>query len=97
MRVGDHDINKERDCDVDKNGLEIVCAEKYQDFGIESTHHHPRYSRADLQNDVALIRLDKDIDFRPINARPICLPISPATSITTKKVTNYLIQEKVFF
>lgn len=86
-RVGDHDTSKERDCDYDKNGLEIVCAERYQDFGVESIHYHPMYTRTKLQNDIALIRLDNDIDFRPANARPICLPLSPATKITQKKVT----------
>lgn len=86
-RVGDHDTSKERDCDVDKYGMEIVCAERYQDFGMESSHIHPEYKKAKLQNDVALIRLDNDIDFRPANAKPICLPLSPATKITQKKVT----------
>lgn len=79
---------------MDKNGLEIVCAEKYQDFGIESTHHHSQYSRTKLQNDVALIRLNNDIDFRPANAKPICLPLSPATKITTKKVQSCSKQKK---
>lgn len=74
VRVGEHDISKERDCDRDKNGLEILCAERYQDFGIESIHYHPEYNRRKLQNDIALIRLNGSIDFRPFNTRPICLP-----------------------
>ncbi|XP_032667922.1 CLIP domain-containing serine protease 2-like [Odontomachus brunneus] len=85
VRVGDHDISKERDCDRDKNGLEILCAEKYQDFGIESVHFHPEYTRTKLQNDIALIRLNSSVDFRPFNARPICLPFGSATRLSQKR------------
>ncbi|XP_018301490.1 serine protease easter-like, partial [Mycetomoellerius zeteki] len=58
VRVGDHDISKERDCDTDSQGREIVCAERYQDFGVESFQFHPEYTRTKLQNDIALIRLN---------------------------------------
>lgn len=88
--MGDHDISKERDCDRDENGLEIQCAEKYQDFGIESAHFHPEYTRRKLQNDIALIRLNSSVDFRPFNARPICLPFGTATRLTQKKVIYFL-------
>ncbi|XP_043274310.1 melanization protease 1-like isoform X2 [Venturia canescens] len=87
VRVGDHDISKERDCDKGEDGLEVVCAERYQDFGVESTHPHPRYSRSNLKNDIALIRIDNDADFRPASVRPICLPIGAAATIVQKKVT----------
>ncbi|XP_014477561.1 PREDICTED: uncharacterized protein LOC106745987 [Dinoponera quadriceps] len=87
VRVGDHDISKERDCDRDINGLEIVCSEKYQDFGIESVHSHSEYNRTKLQNDIALIRLNRTVDFRPYSVRPICLPFGTATALAQKKAT----------
>ncbi|XP_015591055.1 melanization protease 1 isoform X2 [Cephus cinctus] len=87
VRLGEHDLSTERDCDKDENGLEVVCAERYQDFRIESVHHHPDYSRTKLHNDIALIRLSGDADFRPESVRPICLPIGTASRITHKKVT----------
>lgn len=86
VRVGDHDISKERDCDLDENGLEVLCGERYQDFGIESYHFHPGYTRRKLQNDIALIRLNGTIDFRPLNSKPICLPYGTAMRINSKKV-----------
>lgn len=91
VRLGDHDISKERDCDKDDDGLEVVCAERYQDFGVESSYYHPNYSKTALHDDIALIRLDKDADLRPASVRPICLPIGIAATITQKKVNfrNY--------
>lgn len=86
VRLGEHNLNTERDCDKDEDGIEIVCAERYQDIGIESTHFHPRYTRARLQNDIGLLRLDQDADFRPQNVRPICMPIGSAATLTRKKV-----------
>lgn len=87
VRLGEHDISTERDCDKDADGLEVVCAERYQDFGIESIHFHPEYTRAKLQNDIALLRLSGNVDFRPQNVRPICLPLGSALTISQKKVT----------
>lgn len=87
VRIGEHDLSTERDCDNDEDGLEIVCAEKYQDFDIESVHYHPDYSKAKMQNDIGLIRLKSDVDLRPENARPVCLPIGTAATLGYKKVT----------
>ncbi|XP_011629946.1 melanization protease 1-like [Pogonomyrmex barbatus] len=84
-RVGDHDISKERDCDTNDEGLELDCAERYQDFALESFHVHPDYSRSKLQNDIALIRLNGSIDFRPRNVRPICLPFGTGATLVHRK------------
>jgi hypothetical protein len=85
VRVGEHNITSERDCD--KHGtFEEICAEKYQDIGIEKVDAHPNYSMTKLHNDIALIRLKSNIDFSPQNAKPICLPIGSAARITSKKV-----------
>lgn len=102
VRLGEHNLNTERDCDKDEDGIEIVCAERYQDIGIESTHFHPRYTRARLQNDIGLLRLDQDADFRPQNVRPICMPIGSAATLTRKKVNaivkhEYLSMSLFFF
>ncbi|KAK0182003.1 hypothetical protein PV327_000178 [Microctonus hyperodae] len=87
VRVGEHDYTTERDCDLDEDGLEIVCAEKYQDFGIESFQFHDNYTKSKLHNDIALIRVDADIDFNPINVKPICLPIGTAATLRARKLT----------
>ncbi|XP_034938442.1 phenoloxidase-activating factor 1-like [Chelonus insularis] len=87
VRVGEHNLSTERDCDRDKNGLEIVCADGYQDFGVESFLYHSEYSSKTLKNDIGLIRVDGRIDFSPINVKPICLPIGSAIRLGSKKVT----------
>lgn len=87
VRIGEHDINKERDCDLDENGAEIVCAERYQDFLAESVITHPEYTSTALQNDIALIRMNGDADLRPSSVRPICLPIGTASTLSHTKVT----------
>ncbi|XP_017890039.2 uncharacterized protein LOC108630945 [Ceratina calcarata] len=86
VRLGDHDLASERDCDRYPNGTEVICAAPYQDFEIESTHPHPEYSRGKLKNDIALIRLSRDADIGPSNVRPICLPIGTAVTPTQTKV-----------
>lgn len=91
VRVGDHDISKERDCDYDENGLEVACAERYQDFAVESFYYHPDYTRSKLQNDIALIRLNNSINFRPLSVKPICLPLGSAARLDQKKVRKFLI------
>lgn len=87
-RVGDHDISTERDCDKDEDGLELNCAERYQDFEIDSAHFHPEYSRTKFQNDIALIRLNKDVDLQPKNVKPICLPIGPPMPLPKKVIVT---------
>lgn len=72
VRLGEHDVRTESDCEMDGN-IVLYCADKYQDFGIESVHYHPEYSQT-LKNDIALIRLDKDADLTVNNVKPICLP-----------------------
>lgn len=88
--MGEHDISKERDCDYDEDGLEVRCAERYQDFGVESIYYHPDYTRTKLQNDIALIKLNDSIDFRPLNVKPICLPFGTAATLKSKKVRKFL-------
>lgn len=86
VRLGDHDLSTERDCDKEADEFEVICAEKYQDFGVESIHIHPKFSTTVRQNDIALIRLDRDADLRPQNVRPICMPIGSAATLTKRNV-----------
>ncbi|XP_076234951.1 ovochymase [Calliopsis andreniformis] len=87
VRIGEHDLNSERDCNRDENGVELACTEGYQDFGIENVLPHEEYSQETVRNDIALIRLDRDMNFRPKNIKPICLPVEPAYRMFGKKVT----------
>ncbi|XP_011873132.1 PREDICTED: venom protease-like [Vollenhovia emeryi] len=80
VRVGEHDLTTERDCERDKNGREVFCS-NYQDFGIDSIQSHPDYTTSRMQNDIALIRLNVSVNFSPRNIKPICLPIGNSRPI----------------
>ncbi|KAF7399196.1 hypothetical protein HZH68_007788 [Vespula germanica] len=88
VRIGEHDLSTERDCDKDENGIEVACAERYQDYDIENTYVHPGYTKTKLQNDIALIRLNGDADFRPRNVKPICLPIKSSITLPRKFIVT---------
>lgn len=55
VRLGEYDLSTEIDCQVD-NG----CAPPVQDFIVEEIIPHPDYLKAELRNDIALIRLNRD-------------------------------------
>ena len=87
IRIGEHDLSRERDCNIGSDGVELACAGRYQDIGLESIHYHPGFSSIKRQDDIALIRLNADADLRRNNVRPVCLPIGPVATLTRKKVT----------
>ena len=73
VRLGEHSLSKDPDCDRDRG----VCAPVPQDFGVEEIIPHPNYSSPNpFQNDVALVRLDREaeVDFEFV--APICLPFT---------------------
>ncbi|XP_012535071.2 serine protease easter [Monomorium pharaonis] len=86
VRVGDYNLSKERECELDENGHE-VCAERYQDIAMEKNgfYRHPDYSPFEDKNDIALIRLNDTIDFSPQNVKPICLPFGPTANIDFRR------------
>ncbi|KXJ71591.1 hypothetical protein RP20_CCG020195 [Aedes albopictus] len=79
--LGEHTKNQELDCNIyhDKNGNEIErdCAEPAEVFGIEKFVVHPDYNRPKYSNDIALVRLDKQVVMKD-HIRPICLPVTSA-------------------
>lgn len=46
---------------------------KTQEFKVEKTIKHSGYSTLNYNNDIALVKLKKDIAFRG-SLRPVCLP-----------------------
>ena len=64
----------------------FFCEKILMFFCAEKVIFHPNYSNVTHHNDIALIRLSRDIDFKPPNAKPICLPIGGFSKITSKKV-----------
>ncbi|XP_055636347.1 CLIP domain-containing serine protease B4-like [Toxorhynchites rutilus septentrionalis] len=71
VRLGEYDLSNEGP-DCDQNG----CADAPVDVDIEKIIIHPEFSkgRHAINNDIALIRLARDVPFSNF-IRPICLPI----------------------
>ncbi|CAF4799373.1 unnamed protein product [Pieris macdunnoughi] len=74
VRVGEFNIEK-IDCTLDNS----ICEDSVQNFSIEECIPHERYlSNGEKKRpsfDIALVRLDGEIDFSPDNVAPICLPL----------------------
>ncbi|XP_034107560.2 serine protease grass-like [Drosophila albomicans] len=76
VRLGEHYISQERDCRGD------FCAPPVEDIDIERIFVHEKYSRVTRHNDIALVKLSRDVEVKE-NITPICLP------------TNYDLQQEV--
>lgn len=68
--LGEHTKNQEMDCNIynDKFGKEIErdCADPIEVFGIDKFIVHPDYNRPKYSNDIALIRLNRDVVMKGI-------------------------------
>ncbi|XP_050726365.1 phenoloxidase-activating factor 1-like [Eriocheir sinensis] len=75
IRIGEHNITSEVDCE--NRGGRRVCAPPIQAFRpVEVTRHETFNTRGTVSDDIALIRLDRDVTFNAFVV-PVCLP--PAT------------------
>jgi len=73
VRLGEHDLSKEQDCDESKK-----CSDPVQDFDIDpaDVFFHQDYNKPTVfQNDIALIRLPRDAAYSDF-VWPICLPFT---------------------
>ena len=62
MRLGEHDLATEKDCL--KTGRIRYCSPPVEDFGIENIVAHPEFNGRTLSNDVAIIQLDRTVQFK---------------------------------
>jgi hypothetical protein len=61
VRLGEHDTSTAND------------GATAEDVPIKRSITHERYSATDLQNDIAVVVLERAVAFRP-GVRPVCLP-----------------------
>ncbi|KAF2883950.1 hypothetical protein ILUMI_22208 [Ignelater luminosus] len=71
VRLGEWKISTHRDCEESAN---TECVEPVIDLNIEEAVVHPKYTRKTGENDIALLRLAKNVKFSDY-IRPICLPV----------------------
>lgn len=61
MRLGELDQSTDIDCI--KIGDTEICGDPHVDIPVENVTPHPNYSKENLQNDIALIKLQRNIRF----------------------------------
>lgn len=63
MRLGEYNILEERDCF--RYGNYVECTDPPLDVGIERATAHAQFdeTRKEKPNDIALLRLDRDISY----------------------------------
>ncbi|XP_031337410.1 serine protease easter-like isoform X2 [Photinus pyralis] len=74
VRLGEYNLNKEIDCAGTPRYR--TCSEKAIDVPVVETIAHEDYNPMNNFNDIALLRLEKDVGFTDF-VKPICLPIYP--------------------
>ncbi|XP_075163339.1 ovochymase-like [Haematobia irritans] len=73
VRLGEHNLNTTKDCVL--RGSTIDCNPPVEDYNISEIFQH-KYSTRHRTNDLALIKLDRKVQFKK-HIKPICLPITP--------------------
>lgn len=71
VRLGEHKLSTEQDCDANNK-----CSAPVQDILIEKATKHEKYSNAKKINDIAILRLATPADTTKRGVKTICLPTS---------------------
>lgn len=80
VRLGEHDISKEVDCDHFYSD-DLGCAAPPQDIEVVQFIAHPLFSRRTRKNDIALIKLATAAKLSD-SVRPVCLPVGSFSNNT---------------
>ncbi|XP_026479347.1 CLIP domain-containing serine protease 2-like [Ctenocephalides felis] len=74
VRLGEYNTESESDCIQELDFYD--CADPPQDFGVEKIIPHDAYrpDTSDQHNDIALLRLDRNVVFSDF-IQPLCLPL----------------------
>lgn len=85
VRLGEYDLSHDKDCSRNDDS---DCAPPVQDVDIETIIPHQKYNNDNKQNDIALLRLARDVTFED-HIQPICLPV--AQNLRMMKLQQYIV------
>ncbi|KAF2905284.1 hypothetical protein ILUMI_00878 [Ignelater luminosus] len=76
VRLGEHNLETEEDCEVDTEGFK-ECSDDPIDIPVEKEIPHELYDPKDPSqtHDIALLRLSREVEFTDF-IQPICLPLT---------------------
>ncbi|XP_045528450.1 serine protease easter-like [Pieris brassicae] len=74
VRMGELDYSSDEDCDYEPGSP--ICEKHYQDMAVEKAIPHSEFIRMPPRNDIALLKMEGEIDLSYTNVEPICLPIT---------------------
>ena len=76
MRLGEHNLLTDRDCQSS-----TFCADPVQEIAVEKFIKHPEFNRIKKRHDIALIRLATAADTSRNNIETICLPTDAVNDV----------------
>ena len=76
VRLGEWNTDTDLDCETIENRTSVCADHPYLDVGIEEVIRHPNYiyNGKATKHDIALIRLDRYVNFTDL-IYPVCLPV----------------------
>ncbi|KAF2891883.1 hypothetical protein ILUMI_14319 [Ignelater luminosus] len=77
VRLGEWKISSEKDCAEAEDSSAPECADPVIDLKIEEKIPHPGYDQRNGKNDIALLRLERNVGYTD-SIKPICLKVSQA-------------------
>lgn len=76
--LGEYDLRTNIDCLA---GFKKICLPRKLESGIEKVIFHPNFNNPTYSNDIALLRLTRNVVFQP-HIQPVCLPVTKALQET---------------
>ncbi|KAL7031297.1 hypothetical protein ACKWTF_006955 [Chironomus riparius] len=76
VRLGEYDLTTNPDCKNANYDGESECNPPILDVDIESLIPHSRYNNPKHSNDIGLVRMAQNVEFKRGSIIPICLPIN---------------------
>ncbi|KAH8254098.1 hypothetical protein KR032_008395, partial [Drosophila birchii] len=73
VRLGEHNILSKRDCKA--YSKKVLCLPAHEDIPVHSFVIHKDFNDTAKHDDIALIRLSREIPTIPLDYQPICLPL----------------------